>query len=575
MQMWKHASLSCCLWISSVLIGFSQVQSSYPQHLFASPLHIPLLLAGNYGELRPDHFHAGLDIKTQGRIGLPVYASADGYISRVTISNSGYGHAIYIQHPEGYTTVYGHLERFMPALAAYVKEQQYLQQSWAIDLKLRPNQFPVKQGQLIAWSGNTGSVAGPHLHFEIRNTSTQTPLNTLLFGFPVKDHIPPTIYRIAIYDRDQSIYLQRPLEVPVHLINGHWTTQPSELLVNSRHIGLGIEVLDHEDHTSNVFGIYEARLYDDGYQVASFKLDSISFSDMLYVNAHMDYATWRREGRQYQLFFPLSGNHLPIYSLSTSRGMIDLSDGRPHHLSIEVKDAYGNTRVVRFLVKLAPGIKAIREAPDSCVLPMIPGVRNIVDEPNLSFYLDPDALYDRICFHMEVENSPDPQLLSPIYRLEPADIPLQTPFTLYLKPHPDIPQPLHQKLVIIQHNARQETVAPAIWASGGWLKADFRSFGSFFVEADTVAPRIEPLTRLYPGIRLTQAREIRFRITDNLSGIADYRAELDGKWLLMGQFKNTIYYIFDEHCGPGKHTLTLTVRDRVNNISTYTLNFIR
>jgi len=575
MQILKLPVLVSGLMAIAICVSAQPATTTSPPHAFTPPLHIPLLLAGNYGELRPDHFHAGLDIKTQGRTGIPVYAAADGFISRVAVSNSGYGHVIYIRHANGYTTVYGHLERFMPELAAYVKQQQYRQQSWAIDLQLNPDQFPVRQGQLIAWSGNTGAAVGPHLHFEIRNTSTQTPLNTQLFGLPIEDHLPPTVYRVAIYDRDQSIYLQHPLQLAVHAVQGRWTTQPSEVLVNASHIGVGIQVVDHQNGTSNIFGIYEARLYDNGRPVASFRLDSIPFDVTRDVNAHMDYQTWLEEGRTYQLFFPLPGNRLPVYQLYTPQGAVDISDGKPHHLTIEVTDASGNSRIVRLALKQAPGAGVHTRSADSCSSLMRPGQLNIVDEPNLSFDLPPEALYDRICFRYTMEATPNLHLLAPVYHLFPATIPLKTDFTLYLKPLPDIPEPLRNKLVIIRTAPRQEELSVAQWTSGGWLAGRFSGFGKFEVKADTVASLIKPITRLYPGIRLTDAREIRFRVTDDLSGIASYRAELDGKWLLMGQFRNTIYYTFDEHCPPGKHTLILTVSDRVGNTRTYELHFIR
>ena len=576
MQIFKYTTLFSGMMVLAVAAMAQSIPVSNPApDAFASPLHIPLVLAGNYGELRPDHFHAGLDIKTLGRTGLPVYAAADGFISRVAVSNSGYGHVIYIQHPNGYTTVYGHLERFMPALAAYVKQQQYRLQSWAVDLELQPDQFPVRQGQLIAWSGNTGAAVGPHLHFEIRNTATQTPLNTQLFGLPITDHIPPTVYRIAIYDRDQSLYLQHPLQLPVHAVHGQWTTNPSAVVVNTAHAGLGIQVLDHENGTPNRFGIYEARLYDNGQPVATFRLDSIPFALTEDVNAHMDYPTWREDGRQYQLFFPLPGNRLPIYQLYRPGGVIDLSDGKWHHLSIEVQDANGNQRVIRFSLRKAGATGAHPRVSDTCSNRMQPGQHNIVDESDLSFDLPPEALYDRICFHYTVEYTRNPHLLSPVYHLSPATIPLKTDFTLYLKPLSDIPEPLHNKLVIIRRAPGEQELRVATWAPGGWLAGRFRGFGYFEVKADTTAPLIMPLGKLHDGIRLTDAREIRFRITDDLSGIASYRATLDGKWLLMGQFRNTIYYSFDEHCPPGRHTLIITVSDNVGNSRTYELHFIR
>jgi murein DD-endopeptidase MepM/ murein hydrolase activator NlpD len=185
-------------------------QPHYPQHYFRDPLDIPVILAGNYGELRPNHFHSGIDIKTNGHTGMRVHAAAEGYISRVNVSNTGFGNAIYITHPAGFTTVYGHLDRFSPALEAYVKRQQYAQQRWHIDLDIPPDSFRVGKGDLIAWSGTTGASLAPHLHFEIRDTKSEKPLNPMLFGFNIADNIPPSVYHIAVYDRAKSTYEQTP-----------------------------------------------------------------------------------------------------------------------------------------------------------------------------------------------------------------------------------------------------------------------------------------------------------------------------------------------------------------------------
>src|ERR1700761_2779807 len=190
------------------LHGFPQLFSpaSYPHDYFRNPLAIPMSLAANFGELRPNHYHMGLDIRTQHRENLPVYAAADGYVARVSVEPGGFGQAIYINHPNGYTTVYGHLNLFFPALAAYVSDQQYRKQSWSVYLQLQPNQFPVKKGDFIALSGNTGGSQGPHLHFEIRRTAGDINQNPLLFGLPVLDNTAPTLQRLAWYDRNQGIY---------------------------------------------------------------------------------------------------------------------------------------------------------------------------------------------------------------------------------------------------------------------------------------------------------------------------------------------------------------------------------
>src|SRR5580658_21837 len=245
------------------------VSPEYPQHYFRDPLGIPMSLAANFGELRPNHYHMGLDIRTQHRENLPVYAAADGYIARVQIEPFGFGQAIYIRHPNGYTTVYGHLNHFIPALAAYVGQQQYRQQSWAVDLMIPPALFPVKQGDQIAWSGNTGGSQGPHLHFEIRLTAEDVNLNPLLFGLPVEDRVPPKITRLAWYDGDQGIYDQSPHIIPA--------TSGQMLTVPVARIGFAISASDAQSGSSNPNGIYRAVLEEDSRPVLGFQLDHISY----------------------------------------------------------------------------------------------------------------------------------------------------------------------------------------------------------------------------------------------------------------------------------------------------------
>src|SRR5215216_4132705 len=178
----------------------------YPQNYFRNPLNIPMQLVANFGELRANHWHMGLDIRTQQKVNLPVYAAAEGYIARVKIEPGGFGRAIYINHPNGYTTLYAHLNNFFPALEQYVKTEQYKLESWEVELEIPQNLFPVSKGSFIAYSGSTGGSQGPHVHFEIRDTKTDECLNPLLFGFPIADVVPPTISRLAMYDRNRSVY---------------------------------------------------------------------------------------------------------------------------------------------------------------------------------------------------------------------------------------------------------------------------------------------------------------------------------------------------------------------------------
>src|SRR5829696_670525 len=251
--------------LAAALAGSAQ---NYPQNYFRNPLGIPMQLVANFGELRTNHWHMGLDIRTQQRENLPVYAAADGYVSRIVVEPGGFGQAIYIAHPNGFTTLYAHMNAFYPALQQRVKDEQYRKESWKINLSFSPDQFPLDKADYIGLSGNTGGSAGPHVHFEIRDTKTEKVLNPLLFGFPVSDAVPPSVVRLAMYDRNKSTYLQSP-----QLLNLQ-RTKNNTIKVGSDKISFAIGATDRFSGSSNPNGIYAAKMYVDEQPVSSFILDN-------------------------------------------------------------------------------------------------------------------------------------------------------------------------------------------------------------------------------------------------------------------------------------------------------------
>ena len=545
----------------------------YPQNYFAKPVHIPILLAGNYGELRPGHFHEGLDIKTRGVIGYRVYAAADGYISRVAISHTGFGHVIYITHPNGYTTVYGHLHAFNPKLAAYVKRQQYKGESWKIDLALAPELFPVQKGEYIALSGATGSVAGPHVHFEIRNTKSEHPLNGQRFGFDITDHIAPSVYRIALYDRNRSIYEQSPEILSLHASGDHYSPSGGTLTVSTDRVGFGVQTIDRQNGTHNTYGIYEAVLYADDQAQCGFRLDDIGYEETRYVDAHYDYKTYMQTRRHFELFFDLPGNRLPIYTDFAGNGTVDLSDGKTHAIKMVVKDAAGNASVIRFNLRRDPA--AAKAAAPSCTQPMYPDTRNIFENDQVQFYLEPGTLYDSICFQYKEIPDNTAGHYSSTFRLHYDYVPLYTGFVLRIKPNRPIADSLKGRLVLVCKDTKGHTegVTPAT-LKDGWVQASVRSFGDYTVEVDTDPPTVRPLN-IREGADLSGAKDIRFTIGDGKSGVYTYRAELDGKWLMFARKRSTIFYTFDSHCPPGAHRLQLTVTDGAGNQTIKVYHFKR
>src|SRR5829696_5022576 len=318
------------LFFSIIYIQVSSAQN-YPKNYFRHPLNVPMQLVANFGEIRANHWHMGLDIRTQQRENLPVYASAEGYVSRIVVEPSGFGQAIYIAHPNGFTTLYAHMNAFYPALQQHVKDEQYRKESWKINLSFSPDEFPLKKGDYIGLSGNTGGSAGPHVHFEIRDTKTEKVLNPLLFGFPIPDAVPPSVVRLAMYDRNKSTYQQSP-----QLLNLQ-RTRNNTIRVGSNRISFAVGATDRFSGSNNPNGIYAARVYVDEKPVSSFTLDNISYDETRYINAQIDYPYDYRGGASLQHLTPLPGATEVAYNTYGRDGIIHLTDNEPHAVLIEVQ----------------------------------------------------------------------------------------------------------------------------------------------------------------------------------------------------------------------------------------------
>jgi murein DD-endopeptidase MepM/ murein hydrolase activator NlpD len=582
-------AISLC-WLPVPAQSFSSlfVASEYPQHDFRDPLGIPMSLAANFGELRPNHYHMGLDIRTQHRENLPVYAAADGYIARVQVEPFGFGQAIYIRHPNGYTTVYGHLNRFIPVLAAYVERQQYRQQSWTVDLTIPAGQFPVKQGEQIAWSGNTGGSQGPHLHFEIRLTGPDINLNPLLFGLPVEDRVPPKITRLAWYDGGQGIYEQSPHIIPA--------TSGQMLAVPVARIGFAISASDAQSGSSNPNGIYRAVLEEDNRPVLGFQLDHISYDDTRNINAHIDYKTRATGGPFLQQLFFLPGYPFPsIYRVpgpaggvdpaarggDTAQrtrvparpvdGFIDLSDGQPHTIGIVVSDTRDNLTRMGFTVQYRPQ-KVIDSPASPTGKKFYPGMVDGIETEDYAFYLREKCLYDSATLGATVSGYPGSGLslpggVSPVYAIGARWIPLLDPVLVRLR-LPDSSEiaaggaaPSTDRIVMVCFNGSEKDVELPEW-KGAWASG---RFGNFQLVYDSIPPVITPIGPL-EGADLTRTGRIAFRVSDNLGALRHFRAELDGRWLCFTNDKALAYiYKFDKHCPPGPHTLKVTVEDVAGN----------
>jgi hypothetical protein len=546
--------------------------SQYPQGYFRNPLDIPISLAGNFGECRPGHFHSGLDIKTMGRENLRVYAAAEGYVSRIKMEPGGFGHGLYITHPNGYTTLYAHLNDFAPAIQRYVRRQQYAMESWTVDLSFTPEQFPVKKGQQIAWSGNTGGSTAPHLHFEIRDTKTEHPLNPQLFGFEIKDTRAPVVKELALYAGLWS----KPKLIKLTKQGSIYRPSRDSLTMGSEIVGLGIVVDDFMEGSNNTLAFYTAEWYVDETLQGLIRLDNIGYDETRYLHAYADYRARQLGGPWIQQLFQLPGNRLKsIYeSLNQNAGKFSFddtlfnNDALFHNVRILVKDVYGNASEINFTLRIGPNLSHMDECLDRYWKVNEPVV---VQEKNISFRLDENSLYNDAC--EPVRSEAGANTLSQLFTIGLPTTPVHNYFELSLKPDKLVPFSLRKKVAMIYSDDKTENGRAANPAQQGWYAANVRAFGNYWLAVDTSAPALKPVTVIKGD--LSKAKSIAFSATDNMTSVKSFRGELDGKWLLFEQHGGTWTYVFDEHCPKGAHKLVVKATDENGNEAKASYTFTR
>lgn len=544
---------------------------AYPQGYFRNPLAIPIKLAANFGELRANHFHMGLDIRTNQRENLPVYAAAEGYVCRIKIEKSGFGHAIYISHPNGYTTLYAHLNSFYEALESYVKDRQYADQKWEQEIEFKPGQFPVSKGQFIAFSGNTGGSEGPHLHFEIRDTKTGNNLNPWLFGLGLTDRMPPSISRLYYYDRRYSTYQVKPISIPIMGSVGKYSSAHSIVVLSSPVVSFGISAEDKLNISSFKYGIYEASLSVDGNLESDFQLNNISYDDTRYVNGSIDYKTKASGGSYIQHLSQLPGNYSTIFK-KAGNGKIVLTDTLVHKAQVVVKDAEGNSSLLTFNFKWDPS-KTDERMFAANSLAMLPGRANELRMDNIEADFSPKAFYDTVPFVYSAELSKDTKVVSAIHHLYNFSIPVHDSFLVRVKPNITLVGNVREKVVIqLVSNHKVET-EKGEWKNG-WMEGKFRDLGTLELLIDTIPPRVS-IAGWANGGSVRNRKSIAIITSDNAGDIKNLNGFLDGTWILFSRKDNTFTHTFDERTGPGRHELIVEAEDMAGNITERKFSFTR
>ena len=557
------------LYILTILCQTSLLaQTNYPQDYFIDPLDINLVLAGTFAELRANHFHSGLDIKTQQREGLKVYACADGFVSRIKISHGGYGKALYITHPNGYTTVYAHLQKFAPKIEAYIKEHQYGQESYEIEVFPGAVELLVKQGDVVAYSGNSGGSEGPHLHFEIRDNE-ERPINPMLFGIDIKDTTKPIIKEVYAYPISDDAHINQTNEMcKLRLIpqqNGDYTV---ENITAFGTIGFGIVSTDRQDLAANNNGLYDIESFFNGQPNFEIEFSRFSFAETSHLNRYIDYGVYKTKKQRIQKLFVEKNNPLSLYKNLDNNGFLRIEDSTTSVYKIRVKDYKNNDCWLTLNIK---GMKAAdikkKETPKSNYY-IYADQTTTLSKDNVTVTIYPNTFYDDFPTDFEVK--------SDTVFINEDVYPMQKSMSIAYDVSQYDEQDKKQLYVAELVGYYKKPYYTSTKHEGNKIIGLTKYLGTYALVKDSVPPSITP-NNFDDGKWLSKYRYLQLKVDDKESGISSYRATVNGKWILMeyDYKKKMLTYDFNDGRTSTENKLKVIVTDNVGNSTTFEATFFR
>jgi|TARA_R110002072_G_scaffold125944_2_gene262389 hypothetical protein len=546
----------------------SLAQNQLPTDYFSDPLDIPIILSGSFGELRSNHFHSGLDIKTQQKQGFPVFAPADGYVKRIKVAHYGYGKALYIQHPNGYTTVYAHLQRYANDIEKYVKEKQYAKESYEFEDFPKDTYLPVKKGEIIAYTGNSGSSGGPHLHFEIRDPGSR-PMNPMLFGIEIPDTKVPLINSVFAYPVGDKAHVNKNSNrTKLRLIRQKDGNYKTEKISACGTIGFGVSAYDQQNGASNKNGVYRIKTTHNGTEKFDVLFEKFSFGETRYLNRFIDYGYFETNRSRVQKLFREENNPLSIIKQEDESGFITVEDGFSSDYTIEVTDYKGNA--IKIVVPIEgeyeenPTPKDISETEHY----VYANEGTSIKKGKFNIYIPSGSLYENV--YLDIEASGD------TLQFHEDVVPVHKNITISVDASNYNKEDL-SKLFIARLSSRGTPYYNNTSRSGSKLTTRTRTFGTYTLATDTTPPKVRPVN-FSDGKWVSKNKTLKIRIDDDLSGIANYRATVNGKYILTEYEHKTdvLTYDFDDGIVTDtENNLKLIVVDNVGNSTTFEATFFR
>ena len=538
-------------------------QEKHPQNYFSDPLNIEKILNGNFGETRSAHFHSGIDFKTQFKEGLNVYSSAEGYISRISIKHGGFGKALYVNHPNGYTTVYAHLKNFSDKIENYIKKLQYDRQTFQIEHYPKKNALQILKKEKIGNSGNTGSSFGPHLHYEIRKTSNQKALNPQLFNFNIKDSRKPTLSSVFIYKIDSLYQQSNPIKIKVSKIND--STYLSEKVFAKGKIGFGVSGYDRQDLANNRNGIYKYQTYYNDRKYIEFKFDSFFFEESIKIKTLIDYKYYIKNNERIIKLFIDQGNDLSIYSENIDEGYLDVKNKFSEFL-IKLSDLKNNNLYIKIPIEFGDFTSPVSFDYD---MELNKSIDNQL-EHNFNFE-NSKIKIPRNTFlkdvNLKLSNSQDSlKILNPY-------IPVFKNISVEFKNTSDS----KGNYLAFKDQNNNESFATSTLNKNDFFNLKTKSLGTYFIKKDTIPPKIR-LQNFKDGDWITNKKNIKIKILDDETGIKNYNVWINGKWMLFEYEykKNELVYNFDSYFENNvDNEIFIRIEDMVGNKTEKIFNFYR
>jgi len=562
-NMFRIVSKLLLVFILTICISVSYSQDSLHSNIELNlkehpPLEIPLRYSGTYGELRPNHFHAGVDLKTQGREGFPVYAVEDGFLSRIKVDTGSYGKVIYLDHPElNKTTVYAHLNRFSPKIQSYIKGEQYLHQTYEIQRYLRPTQIPVKKGEIIGYSGNTGNSFGPHLHFEVRDRESEEPVNPLQFGLEATDNDPPTIQGLYLYESEEphvvTTFENRTM-IALKTVKERIHYSATDTISVQGYYSFGIQSFDRLDLSANKNGWYRLELKRNDSLISQLTIDRFNFTENPLINRSIDYPFYETSNNRVLLTTKEASNPLGFFKNSPSTELFKAEVGKIDYWKLTLSDYSGNTSSIDWTTKGVEGVKKLT----------IPFGNSTINQTVNNQLLEAQLIaIENSIYSME---GLDFRLTGDTLSIEPKEVLVRNPLLLQIIPKEIKQKPSWVSYAFFGQIGKKETKFIRKVESDT-LSVTLRNTGDFHFAYDSIAPVVTP-RNFSSGQAINGYRYLEIEAEDKETGIKSFEGYLDGQWVLFEHEPKQNRFTFDTSdilLIPGVHTLEFEVEDLLGN----------